>query len=305
MDDITIVTAFFDIGRSNYEAIPRTNEKYINWFEHWARIRNRLIVYCGNQLIADKAREIRRNFNLEEKTEIIIFENLQTIEEDLYTRLARVGKDYYFKNFRLIKNATSNIPEYDLINYLKSYFMNDAQKRFNLTTQVAWIDFGFNHGGELYPYPEDYDFEWSYDFGDKVTLFFLAPLDERPIFEIVRTLKPDCIMGCMFISPPNLVEKLWVTFLQSALELTDVGLLDDDQLVLLMSYRQNPTIFRLVESDWFLPLKTFGGPHLRTVSNSFLGKKILRNIKQYLSKRIRIIRYLIGNYKVLIKQKGI
>ena len=34
---------------------------------------------------------------------------------------------------------------------------------------VAWIDFGYNHGGEYYINPEDFNFEWKYNFSNKFT----------------------------------------------------------------------------------------------------------------------------------------
>ena len=40
MSDITIVTAYFDIGRGNWNNSERGNNKYINYFKFWARIKN-------------------------------------------------------------------------------------------------------------------------------------------------------------------------------------------------------------------------------------------------------------------------
>ena len=45
MNGITIVSAFFDCGRGNLDYQTRKNEKYIEYFKFWARIKNPLIIY--------------------------------------------------------------------------------------------------------------------------------------------------------------------------------------------------------------------------------------------------------------------
>lgn len=40
--EITIVTAFFDIDRSNWQGeMQRSNDKYVEFFKFWARIKNK------------------------------------------------------------------------------------------------------------------------------------------------------------------------------------------------------------------------------------------------------------------------
>lgn len=39
MSELTIVTAYFDIGRNKWKGFERGNNKYINYFKFWARIK--------------------------------------------------------------------------------------------------------------------------------------------------------------------------------------------------------------------------------------------------------------------------
>ena len=39
MDKITIVTAFFHIGRNNWKGFQRTDSDYFKYFEDWARLK--------------------------------------------------------------------------------------------------------------------------------------------------------------------------------------------------------------------------------------------------------------------------
>ena len=61
MSDITIVTAYFDIGRNNWKGYERNNNKYIQYFKFWAKIRNNIIVYTNKDLV-EKIYEIRNNY---------------------------------------------------------------------------------------------------------------------------------------------------------------------------------------------------------------------------------------------------
>ena len=63
MNEITIVTAFFDIGRKNFETYPRSNENYLEYFKIWARMKNNLIVYT-NVSMAEKVRKFRREIRI-------------------------------------------------------------------------------------------------------------------------------------------------------------------------------------------------------------------------------------------------
>ena len=111
MSEITIVTAFFDIGRKNFSAVPRTNEKYFNDFMFWARLNNRLIIYT-DAASADKIFEIRKSFQREKQTHIIVIDDIYRIAPEIYENMKRVTREDLFIDFRFLPYATSNIPQY-------------------------------------------------------------------------------------------------------------------------------------------------------------------------------------------------
>jgi hypothetical protein len=60
MNDITIVTAFFDIGRGDWtpdKGLPhylhRTNKTYFDRFSHMAKLDNPMVVYTSKEFIND------------------------------------------------------------------------------------------------------------------------------------------------------------------------------------------------------------------------------------------------------------
>ena len=60
MNDITIVTAFFDIGRGEWSPdkglphyLQRTNDTYLKRFGHMAKLENDMIVYTSKEFVDD------------------------------------------------------------------------------------------------------------------------------------------------------------------------------------------------------------------------------------------------------------
>lgn len=63
--------------------MQRSNEKYLSYFEHWVRMKNRLIVYAESKNV-EAVMEIRKKFGLEERTRVITIDNIFEIESDMY-----------------------------------------------------------------------------------------------------------------------------------------------------------------------------------------------------------------------------
>ena len=264
MGEITIVTCFFDLGRGNDKNLDsdlrKTPEKYLSAFRHWARIQNNLIIYT-DKAGAEAVREIRAEFGREDKTVIIEVDDLFGLEPDLFARMERVSKKEDFLNFRYLQKASSNNPKYDYLWMMKYYFMNDALNRGLLSEQVAWVDFGFDHGGLRY-YSEDFDFNWEYDFGDKIHIFCLIDPDAISGIQVLQYL-PDCVMGSMYGLPRTRVADFWMLVRNAIEGLLALDCIDDDQLMVLMAYKARPDLFKVEVTEWQLPLKLRGGDHMR------------------------------------------
>ena len=258
---ITIVTAFFDIGRNKYVKIPRSNDKYLRHFEFWARIKNDLIVYTTADL-KTKILSIREKFNLKEKTKVIVIDDITKIEPAILTRMQEIEHDNKFIAFRYLDDMPENRALYNYVMMLKSWFIYDASKMIKSDELLAWIDFGYNHGGDKFSDCNDFCFEWKYDFPDKVTYFYNKEINNKPVFYLVQSFELN-IMGAPFVVSKTYAKEHWDLIRNAMITLIDVGLIDDDQTLMLMAYRKKPEIFNLMKSDWFMPLKDYGGEHLK------------------------------------------
>ncbi|MDA9912304.1 hypothetical protein N9D58_03355 [Planktomarina temperata] len=303
MEKITFVTAFFDIGRENYSAVPRSNQKYYDYFKFWAGMQNYLIVYTDKES-EKQINEIRSEYNLSHRTKVIVVDDIRDIDPEIITRLNIIEHDAFFRAFRMKADATSNTALYNYVMYLKSWFLNDAVEKDLVKKNVAWIDFGFNHGGKVFLNSKELNFAAVTKPIDKIQVYFQDEFDQRPIMQLVQCLE-DCILGPFIMMPKDLAKEFYLENRKSIIALTDLGLMDDDQLIMMLSVRRRPEIFDLNQSDWFLPLKDLGGEHLtvkKARSKSALKNYLVYHYIKYMDLKLKIS-YLYRFGKFLLKEK--
>lgn len=289
MRNITIVTAFFDIGRKDFEieGLSRSNEEYLSYFEMWARMKNNLVIYTQEKM-KDKILEIRKKFGLEDKTTIIVIDDIYSLEQDIYDRMKKVETNNDFKKSRYFYNAMSNKADYCYVMLLKYWALSDAKKRGLIKDFAAWLDFGFNHGGKCYINAEEFDYEWKYDFKDKIYCFAHSNPDRLLGIDSLQFQK-DCLMGAPIVLPKEKCEDLFINCKIAMEALLMLDCIDDDQQLLLMVYKMHKDDFAIVQSDWFMPLKEYGGSHLTTNKVKVITRKncrIKRLIRRIIDTRI-------------------
>ena len=207
-DELTIVTGFFDCNRGRHKEQTRSNDKYFEYFEFWARIQNNVIIF-GTKDTIDRALNIRKKYGRENKTEIYEVDNITEIEPEIYKRMKEIEDKGDFKNFRARDYDVSNEALYDYIMFMKFWMMRKTAELHPDYGTLVWMDFGWNHGGDLYTDPLEYDFHWRYNFRhDKVHLFSLIdPSKETNFWKIM--LMTDGIMGCAFFADTSLCSALY------------------------------------------------------------------------------------------------
>lgn len=269
MHEIDIVTAFFDIGRGdlpkekNLITIPnyiaRSVDKYFEYFEHLAKIKNNLIVYTTKDL-EDRVLSIREKNGLIEKTKVVSLDSY-FIDDNYYLKEKVMSvmnsKDYISKvnNPELIEYWN---PDYVLVNLFKSSYVFDAiKKEYAKNKIVSWIDFGYCREEKALPNNKT----WSYDFDiNKIHLFNIKDVnDGRDISEIIYT-GDVYIQGCHIVAGKEKWQWLKETMLDKFNKNLNKNLSDDDQTYLLLSYLEDPDNFLLRPGDtdnWFTIFKKY------------------------------------------------
>lgn len=259
MSEVTLITSMFNINRAEWSGFERSSEKYLNYFSYWARMKNKVVVYVDSKGMADAVLNIRKQYGLEEKTIIQIVDDYTKIDEELYLSIKKATENQIQIQSRLRpNNPESWNANYNYIMMLKTWCVVDSVKKGFTSADVAWIDFGFGHGDSNFVDASDFDFMWETDFNNKIYLFYIQPLDDRPIFDIIKSMD-TYLMGPIIFGKAHLWENFYQLMRKSMMALNVSGLVDDDQVIMLMAYRSNPELFEMNPSIWFKPLETYSG----------------------------------------------
>ena len=268
-DNITVVTAFFDIGRGDLPAefrgrlLPhhqhRSVETYFEFFKNLAKLKNDMVIYTTSEF-AERIKNIRILEGLGDKTKVVSLPSY--LPEDLKFYKEKVQKIMDDENFCKKVNNQQLIEywhcDYVLINIFKALYVTHAINSGLVRNDLAaWIDFGYCRSPDTIPEPK----VWNYDFDTKkIHMFKMREIEpNRSIDDIIYT-GDVYTQGCHIVAGVE----MWPTFMQLMLfslnKLIENNLIDDDQTLMLMSYLSKPEFFELRfnnPNDWFRIFKDY------------------------------------------------
>lgn len=262
MNDITIVTAFFDIGRGDWSPdkglpayLQRTNQTYLERFSHMAKLENDMVVYTSKEFV-DDIKLLRQD----RPTEILTVDfpnSFQKLREEI-TKV-QTNPEYQAKiNPAQLKNPEYWNADYVIVNLLKSSFVNQAISRGVIQTDlVAWLDFGYCRTEESLNGLK----HWSCPLDkDKIHFFTIKDWVEGTYIQDIIANNDVHVTGPMIVAGKHLWPVLEQLVHHNVDELLKNGLMDDDQTLLLMSYLQKPELFELHKitgPDWFVAFREY------------------------------------------------
>jgi protein YibB len=260
MNDITIVTAFFDIGRGDWtpdKGLPhylqRTTKTYLERFDHLAKLENPMVVYTSKDMV--KEIEYLRQ---DRPTQILTLDfqnNFKKLREEITN--VQKNAEYQSKiNPMQVKNPEYWNADYVLVNALKSSFVNRSLDLIK-TDLIAWLDFGYCRSKETLNGVKN----WKYSFDkNKIHFFNIKEWKEGTYIQDVISNNDVHITGPCIVAGREMWPKLEAMVHHSINELIKNNLIDDDQTLLLMSYLMKPELFELhsvSNTDWFIVFKEF------------------------------------------------
>jgi protein YibB len=258
MSDISIVTAFFDIGRGNWTQameqrggplphyLERSNDTYIDRFSHLATLDNDLTIFTTYQF-AGKIQQLRDERGLTDKTKVVIVDLNDWAERRAQIRAVMDDPEFPAKiNPQQIRNPEYWSEDYVLVMSLKSHFVAEAiEHGYAKNDTVAWIDFGYCRdaaalGGAT---------KWSYDFDpEKIHLFNTKdfPKDDPNALVTHAVVNNDpIILGAAIVANKDHWRPLSESMQDSLTMLINQGVVDDDQSLWLICYFGGPEHFEL------------------------------------------------------------
>jgi protein YibB len=263
MSKISIVTAFFDIGRGNWTTsveknggplphyLERSVDRYIDHFSRMCELENEVIVYTSPDL-APRLQAVSPKVKVVEYDYFEIHEELRMKIEAIQTEPKFIKRINPYQ----VRNPEYWSKDYVGVTSLKASFVNDAFERGLVTNEwAAWVDFGYCRDDEHVPTSK----KWDYDFTPGLMHYFnyREPNINRPTENVQLAVLNNIvyIIGGVFVGQ----KEQWSVLKKDMRESLDIlmqnGLVDDDQGLLLMSYFANPDMYELHKMDPNAPLE--------------------------------------------------
>ena len=253
MNDITIVTAFYDIGRDEWKYFTRKTSYYFECFERLCQLKNKIVVFSEIKFkpLFDKIiNDIKPDL-------VVIYEDIFDTNKELINKI-RKTQQILQKRGGLTYGLTSPehwCPEYVFLTTLKTYFCCAAIDKIpDIDNIVSWIDFGYIRKEKYLPKSKI----WRYNFGNKIYLWSIRNIPQKiNISEIIKN-------NIVYIMAGHIVatKEKWY-YLNNLMneqldQLLSNSLIDDEQTLLLLSYMSNKKEFVLYREiinyddlDWF------------------------------------------------------
>lgn len=261
MHDITIVTAFFDIGRGNWNSgnFKRTSDDYLNYFKWLATLENKMVIFTSAEYV-DKVKQIRGSL----PTKII---TLDFNKKFKYTikRIDQILKTPEYQALvpkEIRKNPEYQSAEYVLVNNLKYYFVISAIRDSSPNNQnlFAWVDFGFcrkkstTNGIKLWRHSFDQEHIHLFTLKEKIILEDKDKMLRRALSNEVF------VIGSMIVGSKEAWQQLYTLISEVQTKYLNQGISDDDQGTMIMTVCERPDLFKihsLYKRGWFSSFKIF------------------------------------------------
>lgn len=248
MHNISIVTAFYDIGRGSWSPdkghphyLHRPNQVYIERFKRLTRLHNDITVFTSPDLVDTLIKECENSVS---NVRIVAFDAINCFSA-MRDNIRSVQKSQEFIN-RInpsqVKNPEYWNEDYVLVTNLKPVFPNIAiENNLVKNDMVAWIDFGYCRSDSNITQSQT----WNYNFDpEKIHLFAYKDYDGKPIENVVAD-NDVYILGAKVVAHKKMWPEMVSLMEQSHNKLLEKNMVDDDQGLWLLSYILKPEVFEL------------------------------------------------------------
>jgi protein YibB len=262
MSKISIVTAFYDIGRGDWSTnveknggplphyLQRSLDKYIDHFTRMCEIDTEVIVYTSPDL-APRLAAISPNVKVVEYDYFNLHKGLRADIEQVQSSPNFTKRINPYQ----IRNPEYWSKDYVGVTSLKAFFVKDAFDRALISNEWAsWVDFGYCRDDDHVPASK----KWEYDFTPgKMHYFNFIEPSRNPDQDITIAVLNNVvyIIGGVFVGQKDAWNSLSQSMQENLRLLMSQTLVDDDQGLLLMAYFRDPEMFELHKMDPNAPIE--------------------------------------------------
>ena len=261
---MTLVTALYDIGRSDWLQWSRTFHEYLQYFESVLQLDVPMIIFVDKSLKQfvkqrRKGNENKTKVYIRNFTELGCYKHKRRIQDIL-------ASDGFKDNNEMLTSPEGNSTEYIiLVNSKPSSVKYISDKNPFHTSHFFWIDAGYGHvingsGEGEFPKKKTWTPCRLLEVTDKITMIKLTNLEtlqySHPLEIHKLNLYPP-FAGGFFGGDAKAVSEYHEIYDKSFRMLLAENIVDDDQNVAYHSYRELPRLFNLVNGSWFDIFKIF------------------------------------------------
>jgi hypothetical protein len=270
MNEVCIVTAFFDIGRGFWKnKYKRTTKFYLQSFLNYLDYPYTIVCYlddrCMDYVLEHYVRSPHRNVKFIPINRKWLENNIhawkqldkdtEIIKSEKYKEFIDFRKTFMFPNGNVPENFDKHIfpenenPEYNAINHAKIDFITNAiQNGYVESSITCWCDFGYfgtQHDNDKTTFPTAI-LDKKYFSDNRLTFFLRKDIEENdadPLHTLVYA--PEVFTGTFWGGPTNLMKSFQELYHESVDELYSMNISDDDQHIYLRAYLKNFDLFDL------------------------------------------------------------
>lgn len=246
--DHCFITAFYDIGRGEWENNPfkRTNTKYFDYFERFVRFPQPLLIFIDETLLENVTNLVATHRQgiltwIIPINETFLLENMRMWSLIEKEKEIMSSPKYQMMIKHRIHHPEHNNPRYTLINHAKVDFMIYGihwleNKNFHFK-RYSWIDFGYFH--ETYFRPKSFTLHLDELLPNQnITYFIMGDLNEayaNPFYILVKA--PDLVTGGFFSGTKSVLEEYRDEYFKAVKIHQDFfGIANDDQDIISYIY---------------------------------------------------------------------
>jgi hypothetical protein len=260
--DITLISAFFDIDRMNWSKFSRSTENYINSFIHYFNYDYKMIIFIDDRYINEVNEKISKMNNDNKNNKTLIPINYNWLNENIHSwkqmeSVKKVMSSEYYKrvvNNRIQRGYPENLyAEYNLINISKIDFICFAIDNNLIANDfICWADFGyfsslFNNNVNMFPIAS---LDIKYFNINKINVCFKNKLDSNDIDYMYTLLNaPEKITGGFWGGNKTNMKHYQKLIHNEINKMIENNIFDDDQYVYLRCFFKNQHLFELYLSN--------------------------------------------------------
>lgn len=248
--DVTLVTALYDIGRSNWAGFQRSHDYYKSLMISVLSLDSPMVVF-----VDEKDQEFVKEFRGEKKTQIITlaFEELET-NRIWGDRIREVMKsERFLQNQKVPSHPQIKYPEYNILMHEKVQFVKKAiAENYFGTDHYMWIDAGVFHMnnrvdliGRKFPRHQKF-------LDDKMHFIFIEDFSDEIVNDLEKFYKGHNvkIIGTTWMGHKDSILKFADSYENLLEESLNSSMMDQDQSFLTVTYLKNKEICNLHKGSW-------------------------------------------------------